>query len=221
MNKGDYVEIAVNAIGDVASMVPIYGPFISTVKNVGINIVNAKQNNKIILFLEELKNRIEDIEDKFDKLKENDQFTTYFYKTIYNVRECFDENQFKLYLNYIIEYLNGNYDGEEMIILYDAISSINPYSWKLLNKLYEYKSNDWINTREFFISEENNDKNDRKGIDHGEVDLKVHLSLKNMLKVGILYEKHDLFVGDNSTEYIQDILINELGKKIIIMLHRD
>lgn len=101
MKKSDYLETVVNFIGDASGSIPVAGGFISAVKNAGIDILKRKREEKVIEALTELKKSFNDIEERFEELKYNEQFLIHFYKSLYSIGNSYDEKEFKLYLNFI------------------------------------------------------------------------------------------------------------------------
>ncbi len=218
MEKLDYVNLVTNFIGDSAGGIPGYGGFITGIKNIGQNIAAVKQKERIFKFLHELEGRVKNIEKKFNALKNNEQFIVHFYKTLFIIRDTFDNNQYQAFLAFICEYLEGDFEDDEMFFIFDLLIFINPYGWKILKKIYDEKSQKWISAREFFLGAI---KNENKDIDYKDVDYKTHKTLMDFVRLGILEEEHTFNYGDNSSGKIGNIKIGEIGERLIKLLQEN
>lgn len=217
MEKRDYIEMVVNFLGDVSGSVPVIGGFLTAVKNTGIDIVKRKREEKVIEALSELKLRFNDVEDRFNNLVQNEQFLFHFYKSIYNIGNSYDETEFKLYVNFISKYLNNNYDNDEMILLFDVITKLNPVSWKLLKQIFNDKGCDWFNTIKYYLPSKY-DEHKKLGISYGDIDFKIHHTLSELIRYGVIQERHSTWMDGSDMAYVEDIKIGEIGKQIIELL---
>lgn len=217
MKKSDYVEMVINFLGDVSGSVPIAGGFISAVKNTGMDILERKREEKVIQALSELKNRFNDIEERFEDLKFNEQFLIHFYKSLYNIGNTYDEKELRLYINFIATYLSKHYNNEEMILIYDVISNLNPLSWRVLDRIYVDNGTSWFNSLLYYEKSKYNEKS-KLGINYGDIDYKIQHTLNDLIRYGVLEEKHNLIINGNDSGYIEDIRVSELGYRIIQLL---
>lgn len=219
MKKNDYIEMVVNFLGDVSGSVPVVGGFVSAVKNTGMDILTRKREEKVIQALSELKNRFNDIEERFEDLKLNEQFLIHFYKSLYNIGNTYDEKEFRLYINFIATYLSRHYNDEEMILIYDVISNLNPLSWRVLDRIYVDNGTSWFNSLLYYEKSKYNEKT-KLGISYGDIDYKIQHTLIDLIKYGVLEEKHNLIFDGNDSGYIEDIRVSELGNRIIQLLSK-
>ena len=219
MKKSDYLEMVVSFLSDSSASVPIVGGLMAAVMNTGIDIAKRKREEKVIQALSEFKNRFDDVENRFEKLKDNEQFLIHFYKSLYNVGNSYDENEFRLYVNFISTYLNKDYNDEEMILLFDVISNLNPLSWRVLDKIHTDNSTTWFNSLLYYEESKYIEKR-KLGISYGDIDYKIHQTLTNLIRYGVLEEKHNMLFDGNDSGYIEDIRVGELGSHIIQLLSK-
>ncbi|MBZ9616799.1 hypothetical protein [Clostridium estertheticum] len=219
MKKNDYLEIVINILGDSLGTVPVVGGFITAIKNTGINILAVKREEKIIRALSELKNKFDDVEERFEELKNDEQFLIHFYKSLSSIGNSYDENEFRLYVNFISTYLTKDYNDEEMILLFDVISNLNPVSWKVLDKIHTDNSTTWFNSL-LYYEKSKYIEGKKLGISYGDIDYKIHQTLTNLIRYGVLEEKHNMFFDGSDSGYIEDIRVGELGNNIIQLLSK-
>lgn len=219
MEKSDYLISVINFLGDTSGSVPFVGGLITAIKNTGIDILKRKREEKVIKALSELKDKIEDIEEKFEELKNNEQFLIHFYKSLSSIGNTYDENESRLYVNFISEYLNRDYNDEEMILVFDVISNLNPLSWRVLTKIHTDNETSWFNSLLYYDKFKYNEKT-KLGISYGDIDYKIHQTLSNLIRYGVLQEKHNMLFDGNDSGYIEDIRVGELGSHIIQLLSK-
>lgn len=218
MNKKDYIDVVVNFLSDSAGSIPLIGSFITAVINSGYNIAEVKQKERILRFLEELEKRVDKIEEKFKILVTNERFEIHFYKSLYLIRDTFDEDQFNAYLGFISKYFENEETDFEMDITFEILNAMSPYSWKLLKQIYRDMGEKQFNARKYFLPNLPKKDISTSTIDYEDIDYNIHKSLADLINLELLQSKKNITSSLQSIGWIGSLKVSKKGVSILNLL---
>jgi hypothetical protein len=206
----DYISIVANSLTDVASAFSVAGPFIAAVKNVAINVAAAKQRNRLVNMLTHFAERVERVEELFDKKSQDDNFLILFYRLLYFGRDELDAWKQEAYVNLGKKLLETDLPFNETQQAIETLAGMTSYEIKLLDRLKVFKPQ-WKKTEEV-----SKDENIQRAVGTTEPDVIKDLIVQ-LWKKGLVKESHHgAILGPISSDSIDAFIISRQGE---ILLH--
>lgn len=215
MKKGDHVEIVLSFLADSAGAIPVAGAFVTAIMNAGINVRQKKQSDKIKKFIVELSEQVNNIEEKFSILVNDEQFAYHFYKLIYKIRDTYSSDEFKVYLNFIKSYFEKvDLAHTEQVLIFETISNLNPVCFKIIKEIYEKNGRQVFASAKYFLNSET-----ERGVKLDEIEDSIFYSVIKLIDNNLLIKSHPGARFGESTDYIDVFLqVSSLGEKIIKLI---